>query len=101
MGSKSPQPLSNLTQRLLTALVAVPVLIYIFWLAGPWCLGLILLVNLIGLDEFFGILESKGLIPLRIPGFLSGSVLVVIASLSNEYYMTITLAFAILLVMMA
>lgn len=93
--------MSNLAQRLLTAVIAIPLLIYIFWLGGPWALGLIVLVNLLGLDEFFGLMEGKGMIPLRLPGLLSGTLLVIIAYVSNEYYMTITLTLAILVVLIS
>ena len=63
--------LSNLQQRLLTAAVAVPLLILIFWAGGLWFLALVLFVIFVGMSEFYHLIQAKGLQPQWVIGILA------------------------------
>ena len=62
---------ANLARRLLTALVALP-LILAGLLLGPPLLGaaIVLLTLLLGVWEFFGLMEARGLVPYRVTGVI-------------------------------
>jgi len=68
---RSPGFVSNLARRLATALVAIPVLIGVFFWAPPWA-GIVLIVAAlaVGVHEFFGLLRARGLRPMQRVGFL-------------------------------
>jgi phosphatidate cytidylyltransferase len=70
-GLRSPGFVSNLARRLATALVAIPVLIWVFFWAPPWA-GIILIAAAlaVGVHEFFGLLRARGLRPMQRVGFL-------------------------------
>jgi phosphatidate cytidylyltransferase len=61
----------NLARRVGTALVAIPVLLLVFFWAPPWA-GLVLIAAalVMGEHEFFGLLQARGLKPMRRVGFL-------------------------------
>jgi phosphatidate cytidylyltransferase len=68
---RAPGFLSNLARRVATALVVLPVLLAVFFLAPPW--GTVLLVGAalaFGLHEFFALLVARGIRPLRTSGVL-------------------------------
>jgi phosphatidate cytidylyltransferase len=60
---------TNLARRVLTALIALPILLAAL-LLGPPLLGaaVVLAALLIGLWEFFSLLEARGLVPYRVTG---------------------------------
>jgi phosphatidate cytidylyltransferase len=60
---------ADLTRRVLTAVLVLP-LVLAGLLLGPALLGgaIVLLVLLLGLWEFFGIIEARGLVPYRVTG---------------------------------
>jgi phosphatidate cytidylyltransferase len=60
---------ANLARRVLTALIALPILLAAM-LLGPPLLGaaVVLAALLLGLWEFFGLLEARGLVPYRVTG---------------------------------
>ena len=62
---------ANLARRVLTALVALP-LILAGLLLGPPLLGaaIVLLTLLLGVWEFFGLMEARGLVPYRVTGVI-------------------------------
>jgi phosphatidate cytidylyltransferase len=62
---------ANLARRLLTALVALP-LILAGLLLGPPVLGaaIVLLALLLGVWEFFGLMEARSLVPYRVTGVI-------------------------------
>jgi len=51
--------MSNLEQRLLTAVIVIPILLFLFWLGGLWVFFLIELVILLGMIEFSRMLQAK------------------------------------------
>jgi phosphatidate cytidylyltransferase len=60
---------ANLARRVVTALVVLPVLLAGL-LLGPPLLGaaVVLIALLLGMWEFFGLLEARGLVPFRVTG---------------------------------
>lgn len=106
--------MTELTRRLLTALVAAPLIICFIALGDPegqfWFtdihhfglpfLGLILVAIFLGLWEFYKIMETRGLRPMRNTGIIGGLMVGFLAYFSNGYFLTIVLTATILLVMM-
>jgi phosphatidate cytidylyltransferase len=68
----------NLAARVLTALVVLPALLAAF-LLGPPALGVLVVAAavLLGMLEFFRLLEARGLLPQKGPGLLVGAALFV------------------------
>ena len=60
--------MTNLQQRLTTAGVVIPVLLVFFWLGGYWFFGVVELVILLGMFEFFNMLAAKGIPAQKILG---------------------------------
>ncbi len=71
--------MGNLTQRVLTAVFGVPLLLFVFYRGGVLFLALILLIISMGQFEFFKLLENKGVSSDRAFGLLS-SVILALAS---------------------
>jgi phosphatidate cytidylyltransferase len=88
--------LSNLQQRLLTAAVAVPLLILLFWAGGLWFLALVLFVILVGMSEFYHLVEAKGLRPQRVIGTVAALGLGLNAFYGNPNYAALILTAAVL-----
>jgi len=88
--------LSNLQQRLLTAAVAVPLLILIFWAGGLWFLALVLFVTFVGMSEFYHLVAAKGLKPQRLIGTLAALGLALNAFYGNQDYTALILTAAVL-----
>ena len=54
--------MSNLTQRILVAVIAIPIIIYVSFM--PYSLlGLTLIFALVAVHEFYGLAKMKGFIP--------------------------------------
>jgi len=88
--------LSNLQQRLLTAGVAVPLLILIFWAGGRWFLALVLFVILVGMSEFYGLVQAKGLLPQPVLGTIAALGLGLNAYYGNPSYALLILTATVL-----
>lgn len=78
--------MSNLTRRVLTAVVGVPALYFVFYLGGIPFLVLILAVIFIGGLEFSRLLQSKGIHSEKGLGLISSLVLAV-ASYFGYFYL--------------
>jgi phosphatidate cytidylyltransferase len=75
-GLRQPGFLANLARRVLTALVALPLVLGTFFLAPPWAGVLLVAAALaVGLHEFFGLLRARGIRPLRPAGFVLAAAL--------------------------
>lgn len=70
---------SNLTLRLVTASLLIPPVLYAIYAGGLWVLGVVLLGTLLGLREFYQLIEQKGAQPIRSFGYVSGVTLPVLA----------------------
>jgi phosphatidate cytidylyltransferase len=91
--------LSNLALRLLTAAVLIPTVVAMIFAGSTWVLGTVVVVTLLGLHEFYGLIEQKGAEPLRGFGLVAGTALPVVAFFGNEYHATVIMT-AVLLAMM-
>lgn len=92
---------SDLVLRLGTAAVLVP---GVLWLiaAGPgFVLLAVVAITLLGIREFYHLIEAKGAHPLWSFGLAAGAALPVVAYLGNEYHATILMTAVLLAVMVA
>ncbi|MBF8302249.1 MAG: Phosphatidate cytidylyltransferase [Candidatus Dadabacteria bacterium] len=89
--------MSNLTQRVLTAVVGVPLLYFIFYLGGIPFLILILLVILFGNIELFKLLEAKGIQTERELG-IAFSLALGIAAYFGYFYFAVVFSFAVIII---
>ena len=64
--------MSNLTQRILTAVVAIPIILFLCMSGGIYFLGFIVLASAMALREFYKLAETKGAKPLVAMGLVSG-----------------------------
>ena len=88
--------MSNLTQRVLTAVVGVPLLYFIFYLGGIPFLILILLLILFGNIELFKLLEAKGIQTERELG-IAFSLALGIAAYFGHFYFAVVFSFAVII----
>ncbi len=91
--------MSNLTQRVLTAIVAIPLLIWLMVQGGLPFAILVGAATLIGMFEFFAMMEARGFKPMKTTGYVLGAAYVAVAYFSNEYYLTVVVTFSALAVM--
>lgn len=52
--------MSNLTQRILVAVISIPIIVYLIFFKPFGFLGLLLIVALLALHEFYGLAKAKG-----------------------------------------
>ncbi len=64
--------LSNLTTRLLVALVGIPVIVIAAWLGGYLFFCLVLAIAVAGLLEFYNLARAKGMRPQTVTGVIFG-----------------------------
>jgi len=95
------RPASNLALRLLTAVLLIPPVIYTIWVGGLLYLAVIVGIILLGLREFYGLIEDKGAHPLVGFGLAAGVAIPVVAYVGNEYHATILMTAVLLAVMVA
>jgi len=75
-GLRAPGFLPNLARRVATALVALPVVLAVFFLAAPWAGVLLIAAALaLGLVEFFGLVRARGMRPMPRVGLLLAAAL--------------------------
>ena len=92
---------SNLALRLITAALLVPPVVYTIWVGGLLYLAVIIVIVLLGLREFYGLIEDKGAQPLVGFGYAAGAAIPVVAYVGNEYHATILMTATLLAVMVA
>jgi phosphatidate cytidylyltransferase len=63
---------SNLTSRVLVAVVAIPVILWLTMSGGYFFFGLVALISAVALYEFYGMAEAKGAAPLKTLGIVAG-----------------------------
>lgn len=64
--------MTNLAQRVLTALIAIPIIVVICMVGGIYFFCFIALASAIALSEFYSLAKAKGAEPLVLMGILSG-----------------------------
>ncbi len=87
---------SNLSLRLLTALLLIPPVCFAIYAGGLFVLGLVTLIVLLGVREFYHLIEAKGAEPLRGVGYLAAGVLPLVFYLGSDYQATVLMSFALL-----
>ena len=91
----------NLALRLLTAALLIPPLIYIILEGGLWVLATVVVITLLGVNEFYHLIEAKGAEPLRGVGTLAAVALPVVSYLGSDYAATVLMSFLLLGLMVA
>jgi len=91
----------NLALRLLTAALLIPPIVYVIFQGGLWVLGTVVVIILLGISEFYGLIEAKGAEPLRGVGILAAVALPVITYLGSDYAATVLMSFLLLGLMVA
>ncbi len=97
----NPRRVSNLTLRLITALFVIPPVIYTIMSGGLLYLLVVTGITLLGLREFYGLIEEKGAHPLKGFGLAAGAALPIVAWFGNEYHATVLMTAVLLAVMVA
>jgi phosphatidate cytidylyltransferase len=91
----------ELALRLLTAALLIPPIIYVILEGGLWVLGTVVVITLLGISEFYHLIEAKGAEPLRGVGMLAAVALPVVTYLGSDYAATVLMSFLLLGVMVA
>lgn len=89
--SPPPPSRSELTLRLMTAAVIVPFVITLVWIGGfPFLVGVIA-ICLLGIREFYTLIEGKGAHPLVGYGLFAGGVLPIVAYVGTQDLLTLVM----------
>ena len=91
----------NLALRLVTAALLIPPIIYVIFQGGLWVLATVIVITLLGINEFYQLIEAKGAEPLRGVGMLAAVALPVVTYLGSDYAATVLMSFVLLGVMVA
>lgn len=83
--------MSNLTQRVITALVAAPVAVGLTFLGGWFFAGFVLVVGLLAQWDLYGLAEAGGARPLKPLGLAAGGLLVIRALVPFAVPLAVTL----------
>jgi phosphatidate cytidylyltransferase len=92
---------NELALRFVTAAVLVPSVLYAVARGGLWVLGFVVALVLLGIREFYLLIEAKGAHPLWGFGLTAGALLPVVAFFGNEYHVTLLMTAVLLAVMVA
>jgi phosphatidate cytidylyltransferase len=84
-----------------TAALLIPPIIYVIFQGGLWVLATVVVITLLGVNEFYQLIEAKGAEPLRGVGMLAAVALPVITYLGSDYAATVLMSFVLLGVMVA
>ncbi|MBE0558755.1 MAG: phosphatidate cytidylyltransferase, partial [Proteobacteria bacterium] len=68
----SSSPFASLPVRILVALIAIPVILWIIFQGGYWFMAFVALLSSLALYEFYGLTEAKGAFPLKSLGIVAG-----------------------------
>jgi phosphatidate cytidylyltransferase len=91
----------ELALRLVTAALLIPPIIYVILQGGLWVLATVLVITLLGIHEFYHLIEAKGAEPLRGVGMLAAVALPIVTYLGSDYAATVLMSFLLLGVMVA
>jgi phosphatidate cytidylyltransferase len=94
-----PRKPSNLALRLVTAGLLIPPVLYLIYAGGPFVLGAVVVIILLGLNEFYQLIEQKGADPLRGYGMAAAAALPVLMYFGYESLATVLLTVALLAMM--
>lgn len=91
---------SSIFLRVLASVVFIPCFIIITWRGGYHFLGLVDIVIFIGMLEFYGMMEAKGIKPYKAIGIISGLALSWYVYFQNGLYANLFLTLGLLAIMM-
>jgi len=101
VAEKTPRRLNNTLVRLMTAGVLIPFVLWTIGQGGYLYLAVVIAIILLGLREFYQMIEAKGADPLEGYGLLAGASLPVVAWFGSEYHATVLMTAVLLGVMVA
>lgn len=87
---------SNLALRLVTAGIGIPLVCGVIYAGGLWVLGIITVLTLIGVNEFYQLIEAKGAVPLRSVGYAAAGALPFVFYFGSDYQATVLMSFVLL-----
>lgn len=90
---------SELVLRLATAAVLVPSVLWLIAQGTIFVAGAVTVIVLLGIREFYQLIEAKGAHPQWTFGMAAGAALPLVAFVGNEYHATILMTFVLLVVM--
>lgn len=68
--------LSNLTKRIMVAIVGIPLVIYLVLFKPIALLGLLVILGLVTVHEFYGLAKVKGFVPLTVLGLTTAAAII-------------------------
>lgn len=98
---KKRSPSSELARRILTAVILIPLVLYVIYLGGWVYVAVVIAFTLIAQREFYGLIEDKGAEPLVALGLGFGLAVTLIAYWGNEYHTTLLATASMLVFMIA
>jgi len=98
---RPPRRLSELSRRLITAAVLVPIVLWVISIGGLVYLLTVMAFVALGQREFYRLIEDKGANPLATMGQAFGAAICVVSFVGNEYHATILLTASLLGLMFA
>lgn len=90
---------SDLGARILTASILIPSVLWLIAQGGPLYLAAVIAFILLGMREFYALIAEKGAHPLTNWGYAAGAALPIVASVGNEYHVTLIMTAVLLGVM--
>lgn len=92
---------SELAQRLLSAGILVPMVLYLIAIGGLAWVALMTVFVLLCMREFYGLIEDKGAQPIVMVGLVAGGALPLVAYIGNESHVALLLTAVLLGLMVA
>ena len=87
---------SNLSLRLVTAGFGIPLVCGAIYAGGLWMLGLVVILALIGVSEFYNLISAKGAEPIRGVGYAAAGALPFVFYFGSDYQATVLMSFVLL-----
>ncbi|MBX2991957.1 MAG: phosphatidate cytidylyltransferase [Bacteroidetes bacterium] len=84
--------MKNLTQRILVALVSIPLIVVFSWWGGLWFFGMVLLIAVLGLNEFYTLAARKGAAPQVVTGLVFGALVLCVFIWQKLQFVILTFA---------
>lgn len=92
---------SDLAQRLGTALVLIPFVLWAIVHGGLLYVAIVIGIGLLAQHEFYGLIEDKGARPIRGVGLAFGAAVILVAHIGNEYHAMLLMTASVLSLMVA
>ncbi len=97
----TPRSRSELAQRLATAAVLIPFVLWVIARGGLLYLAIVMAIGVLAQQEFYGLLEDKGARALRSVGLGFGAAVILVAYFGNEYHAMLLMTASLLVLMVA